>query len=249
MSGISIIIFDQEQIHSSWLQEYLSGLGYITRDVVDNVGEALAAFYASEPDLVIINISKRDKTGPFEIARRISEDKINCKPIIFISDDNEDSVFETARKFKPSAYYIKPFDKYLVKYGVALAVGSVGLISKIQPDINIDKGIINSENLFIRKTKKIIKVPLSEIQYIEVESKYSTLYTSIGKFLIRISLTELMDKLPKNTFIKVHRNYIVNLNSIVEFDYNECTVHLKIGTVPMGKSFKNTISEQFMLLS
>jgi len=248
MPGINILIYDIDIRHAAGLRENLSELGYYVQDVVDNAGEAVAAFYASEPDLVILNIDVKDKYNAFEIAKKITEDKINSKPFIFISDDKNDSTFESAKKYKPCAYFIKPFDKYLIKYAIELACAGLNVQKTVQ-EKTIDGGIFNSDNLFIRKTKKIVKVPLSEIQYIEVESKYSTLFTNMGKFLIRLSLAELMEKLPQNTFIKVHRNYIVNMNYIVEFDYDECTVHLKTGSVPMGRTFKSTISEQLPMLS
>lgn len=246
---INILAFDTDPLHALSMKDQLIKLGYNLLDLVDNANDAVAALYASDPDLVIIEIGFKEKTNGFEIAKKIVEDNTNIKPIIFITDDKSDQIFELAKKYKPCTYFIKPFDKYLIKYAVELAVNKNPDSFKNAVEKNIDKGIINSDNLFIRKTKKIVKVPLNEIQYIEVESKYSTLHTNMGKFLIRISLIELMEKLPQNTFIRVHRNYIVNLNSIVEFDYDECTVHLKSGSIPMGRSFKNSIAEQLLMLS
>lgn len=246
---INILVLDTDPLHAAGMKDQLITLGYNLVDVVDNATDAVAALYASDPDLAIIEIGMREKANGFELARKIMEESSNAKPIIFISDDKSDHIFELAKKYKPCAYFIKPFDKYLIKYAIELAVNKPPDIGKNSVEKNIDKGIINSDNLFIRKTKKIVKVPLTEIQYIEVESKYSTLHTNMGKFLIRISLVELMEKLPQNTFIRVHRNYIVNLNYIVEFDYDECTVHLKSGSIAMGRSFKSSIEEQLLMLS
>jgi DNA-binding LytR/AlgR family response regulator len=247
--GINILVLDSDTLHAQSLKDQLIKLGYNLQDLVDNATDAVAALYASDPDLVIIEVGLREKLNGFEVAKKVIEDNSNIKPIIFITDDKSDQTFEIAKRYKPCAYFIKPFDKYLIKYAVELAVNKSPDYSKNNIEKNIDRGIINSDNLFVRKTKKIVKVPLNEIQYIEVESKYSTLHTNMGKFLIRISLVELMEKLPQNTFIRVHRNYIVNLNSIVEFDYDECTVHLKSGLIPMGRSFKNSIAEQLPFLS
>jgi two-component system, LytTR family, response regulator len=247
--GINILVLDTDPVHASGMKEQLYKLGYNLLDLVDNATDAVAALYASDPDLVVIEVGFKEKASGFEVAKKIMEDSANIKPFIFIAEDNNEQLFEAAKKYKPCAYFIKPFDKYLIKYAVELAVNKNSDNNKNVIEKNIDKGIINSDNLFIKKTKKIVKVPLNEIQYIEVESKYSTLHTNMGKFLIRISLIELMEKLPQNTFIRVHRNYIVNLNSIVEFDYDECTVHLKSGSIPMGRSFKNSIAEQLLMLS
>lgn len=236
---INILVLDTDPVHAMSVKDLFIKLGYNLLDLVDNASDAVAALYASDPDLVIIEIGLKEKANGFEVAKKNMESGFNAKPVIFITDDKSDQMFELAKRYKPCAYFIKPFDKYLIKYAIELAVNKSSESPRNNLEKNIDKGIINSDNLFIRKTKKIVKVPLTEIQYIEVESKYSTLHTNMGKFLIRISLVELMEKLPANSFIRVHRNYIVNLNSIVEFDYDECTVHLKSGSVPMGRSYKN----------
>lgn len=252
MSGLSILLADNNPLHAAKLQNQLTGFGYNVIDVVDNVAEALAAFYASEPDLLIIDTTLKGGTSGFGIVEKINEDDLNNKPVIFVSSDNSDKTFEYAKKFHPCAYFLKPYDNYLIRYAIELAVNNNPSISKSMlplQDRNEDKGVFNSENLFIKKTKKIIKVPLKEVKYIEVEAKYSTVFTSVGKFLLRISLKELMDKLPGNLFLRVHRNYIVNMNAIVEFDFDEYTVNVAGVSIPVGRSFKNVITEQLLLLS
>jgi two-component system, LytTR family, response regulator len=250
MAEVNILVADGNPLHSSKLQTQLTELGYYVIDIVDNVPEGVLAFYASEPDLIIIDTVLKGGTSGFGIAEKIIEDELGAKPIIFISSDRSDQTFEKAKKYRPSAYFIKPFDNYLIRYAIELALQNNPAFNKpLPPDRTEDRGIFNSENLFIKKTKKIIKVPLKEVMYIEVESKYSTLFTSLGKFLLRISLKELMEKLPQNLFIRVHRNYIVNLNAIVEFDFDEYTVHVGSSTIPVGRSFKNIIMEQLLLLS
>jgi DNA-binding LytR/AlgR family response regulator len=252
MNGVNILLADSNPLHAVKLQHHLIELGYHVIDIVDNVSEALAAFYASEPDLLIIDTILKGGTSGLLFAEKITEDDLNCKPIIFVSSDKSDQMFESAKKYHPCAYFIKPFDNYLIKYAVELAVSNNPSFSK--PVIPVaeraeDKGIFNSENLFIKKTKKIIKVPLKEVKYIEVESKYSTVFTSVGNFLLRISLKELMEKLPPNLFLRVHRNYIVNLNAIIEFDFDDYTVNVGNTSIPIGRSFKNIITEQLLLLS
>jgi len=112
-----------------------------------------------------------------------------------------------------------------------------------------DTGIIIHDILFVKKNKRIVKVPLADISYIEVESKYSTLVTVEGKFIVRISLKDLLDKLPKNLFLRVHRNYIVNVKNIIEFDIEEYTVHLSNCVIPLGRSYRTDIVNLLPFLS
>ena len=249
MSGIGILIIDNDNLHAIKLREQLIELGYNVLDIIYNPREALAAYYASEPDLVIINTFIEHNLDGVEIAEKICNDDPNPKPIIFTTLDKSQQTFERAKRIKPCAYLLKPFDKYLIKYAIELALFTFSESPKQPVEKNFEKGVFDKESLYIKKTKKVVRVPLKTIMYIEVESKYSTVFTKLGKFLIRISLNELMDLLPQNTFLRVHRNYIVNREAITEFDFEEYTVHVENISLPIGRSFKNAITDNMLLLS
>lgn len=249
MSGAGLLIIDKDNLHAIKLREQLTELGYNILDIIDNPREALAAYYASEPDLVIINTSIDNNLDGIEIAEKMCVDEIISKPIIFTTVDRSPQTFERAKKIKPCAYLIKPFDKYLIKYAIELALFTFPGGIKHSFEKNFDTGMFDKESLYIKKTKKVIRVPLKTILYIEVESKYSTVFTKLGKFLIRISLNELMELLPQSIFLRVHRNYIVNREAITEFDFEEYTVHVENISLPIGRSFKNSITENMLLLS
>jgi len=249
MSGAGLLIIDKDNLHAIKLREQLTELGYNTLDIIDNPREALAAYYASEPDLVIINTTIEHNIDGVEIAEKICNDNACSEPIIFTTIDNSPQTFERAKRIKPCAYLIKPFDKYIIKYAIELALFTFSGGVKHVPEKNLETGVFEKESLYIKKTKKVIRVPLKTILYIEVESKYSTVFTKLGKFLIRISLNELMELLPQNIFLRVHRNYIVNREEITEFDFEEYTVHVENISLPIGRSFKNSITENMLLLS
>lgn len=249
MSGAGILIIDNDSLHAVKLKEQLVELGYNVLDIIDNPREALPAYYASEPDLVIINTVIEHNIDGVEIAEKICGDDTNPKPIIFTTLDKNPQTFERAKRLKPCAYLIKPYDKYIIKYTIELALFSFTGSTKHNAEKNFEKGVFDKESLYIKKTKKVVRVPLKTILYIEVESKYSTVITKLGKFLIRISLNELMDLLPQDRFLRVHRNYIVNREAITEFDFEEYTVHVENISLPIGRSFKNAITDNMLLLS
>ena len=249
MSRVNILIIEDEPYYASQFHTGLDDLSYNIIDVVDDANQALAAYYATEPDVVIINIKIRGRVSGLEIAEKISGDELNSKPIIFITDDQNLQTFQKAKRFRPVAYILKPFDIFSVKCAIELALNSYPQVQEESLQKKVDTGVIIQDILFVRKNKKVVKVPLADISYIEVESKYSTLVTAEGKFIVRISLKELLDKLPKNLFLRVHRNYIVNIINIVEFDFEEYTVHLKNFVIPIGRSYRNEIVTLLPFLS
>ncbi len=250
MGQINILIIDSDEVFSSKLKFGLEQLNYNIVDIIDEDQNALPAFYATEPEIVIVSVNLKGSISGIEIAQRIYNDSLNSKPVIFISDDESENNFNEAKLSYPSAYLIKPFSLSSMKYAIDLALQNFGT-SMVDTSIKRRESaeVLNTKHLFVRKSKKIIKVPISEILYIEVESKYSTLITHQGKFILRISLKDLIDKLPKEMFVRIHRNYIINIDRITEFDLEEYTVHLPDKSLPLGRKYKNYLVEQLQFLS
>lgn len=105
-----------------------------------------------------------------------------------------------------------------------------------------------SNILFVKKMQNIVKVPVETIKYIEVASNYSTLSSAAGNFTIKQSLNELLKRLPQNEFVRVHKNYAVNLKEVTEFNFEEFTVRLNKKYLPIGKKYKNHIKESLNIL-
>ena len=249
MSQINILVVEDEPLHAAHLRMGLEQLGYNIIDIVDNGDDALAAFYATEPDIVLLDIKIRGQIDGIDIAHKIRNDETHARPVIFLTADKSQETFMRAKETHPSAFILKPFDKHSIQYAIELALVQFYKPNQQNEGGILEKGILDRENLFIKKSRKVVKVPIVDISYIEVESKYSTLVAKEGKFLIRISLKDLIQKLPYNLFIRVHRNYLVNIREIVEFDFEEYTVRLNDKVLPVGRTYRNTINEQLLLLS
>ncbi|MFA8343617.1 MAG: LytR/AlgR family response regulator transcription factor [Rhodothermaceae bacterium] len=249
MTKIDILILEDEPLHAIKLQRDLRELGYNVIDVVDNADDFFTAFHATEPDLAILDIRINDSIDGIEIAKKICEDDSLSRPFIFLTSDNSLETFERAKTTKPCAFLVKPFDKFSLQCTIELAIvqHSTGKSNKAAEVIS--NGIINRDNIFVKKNKKVVKVSLQNIIYIEVESKYCTVFAEEGKFLLRMSLKDLIHKLPENLFIRTHRNYLVNINEIIEFDFDDYICRVKIKDVPVGRSYRHTINEQLMMLS
>jgi two-component system LytT family response regulator len=93
-----------------------------------------------------------------------------------------------------------------------------------------------STDLFVKVGTRTIKVDFDEVLYIEALSTYSVLVTATHKHIIYLTLKNLVERLPFDHFLRVHRSYIVNMQRLeaVE-DYM-----LKLGPyeVPVGKSYQ-----------
>lgn len=93
--------------------------------------------------------------------------------------------------------------------------------------------------VYFRVERKMQKVMLDEILYIESMKDYIKIYTRNGMMITKqfISTTEAM--LPDKEFVRCHRSYIVSLKHVRSFT-NEL---LEIGKtqIPIGKLFRNEV--------
>lgn len=79
----------------------------------------------------------------------------------------------------------------------------------------------NDDFLFIKSEYKIIRVKISEIKYIEGMREYIRIHLTNEKPIMTLLSMKAMDKqLENNSFMRVHRSYIVNLNKISTIERN-----------------------------
>ena len=54
-------------------------------------------------------------------------------------------------------------------------------------------------------------------------------------------LKDLLDKLPREDFIQVHRSFVVRKSAIEEVNIGEQTIRVEEKTIPIGKTYKEQL--------
>src|SRR5690606_41247485 len=89
----------------------------------------------------------------------------------------------------------------------------------------------------IRADYKLYKVDYSEILYIESLDDYIQIYlNSKSKIIARMSMKNIIEKLPSEMFIRIHRSYIIP-TARVQSIKNKQIVLPEI-TLPVGETFQ-----------
>jgi DNA-binding LytR/AlgR family response regulator len=101
----------------------------------------------------------------------------------------------------------------------------------------------NSEDAFIyvKENKKVLKVHLNEILYMEGLSEYVQIYCKDKKIITKNSMTNMANKLPDKEFMRIHKSFIVSLSKIRAF--TSSTVEIPGKEIPIGRSYKNSVIE------
>jgi len=99
--------------------------------------------------------------------------------------------------------------------------------------------------LYFRTDRKMVKVMINEIVYIEGMKNYIKIVMDKGTIITKNSMAAAEAMLPADEFIRVHRSYIVLKSKIKSF-----TAELiEIGNmeIPIGKLFKNEVMKSLSL--
>jgi DNA-binding LytR/AlgR family response regulator len=128
-------------------------------------------------------------------------------------------------------YLVKPFSFERFLKGVNKA------LEKLEREGGAVSPAVSS--IFIKSDKKVYKVNLDDILYLESLDDYVKVVTGSGHYLVHDTLKSLLEELPATRFMRVHKSYIIANNKIVFIEGN----YLRIGEkdIPIGASYREEV--------
>lgn len=242
---IKVLIVEGEEAYADTLEMLVDGLGYAVSGIVDNGEEALSHFRRYPLDLVLLDINIRGSLSGVELARKMQQSRPT--PIIFVTAQRDRTHFEEASDTLAAAFLLKPFAFEQLQLSVELAMKQANI--RIPEGANqAREGLLADDSVFIKDRNQLIKIRLSEIQWVGVEDKYSILYCSKRKILLRQALKDLFIKVRAHGFVQVHRSALVNLKHLNHIDTALSVVQVGEHQVPLGKTYRELLMEQLPLL-
>lgn len=138
-------------------------------------------------------------------------------------------------------YLVKPvkFERFLKavsKYSQLIARPSQEIIAE-------KPSVADEMYIYFNVNKEMVKVFLKDILYIESIKDYIKVITT-GKTIVTYQrITYIEQKLPENSFIRIHKSFIVSLHNITSFKGDIVQIgHLKI---PIGRFYKKKFVDFF----
>ena len=93
--------------------------------------------------------------------------------------------------------------------------------------------------IFFRSDKKIHKVDLESILYIEAIGDYMKVITDAGQLIINETMKNLQEELPAGSFIRVHKSFIISRSKIKYIEGNYVQIENK--SIPIGATYRNEV--------
>lgn len=93
--------------------------------------------------------------------------------------------------------------------------------------------------VYFRVDRKMIKVMLGDILYIESMKDYVKIITPASKIVTKQSISSVEEMLPEPDFIRTHRSFIVSVQKITS--YTQELLEVDKTEIPIGKLYRNEV--------
>src|SRR5579862_356419 len=199
-----------------------------------NAVEALAMLRQNQIDLLFLDIQMPQILGTDFVRTLKNPPKV---------------IFTTAfRKFAVEGFELDAVD-YLLKpisFERFLKAVNKVLQTEIQsPDSAYHSADTLAESsgncLYVRANRKMVKILLNDILYIEGLNDYIKIIASAKTIVTKHLLSSLEETLPKDAFIRIHRSFIIAVNKIDSYDAD--TIQIGEKELPIGRLFKHDVNK------
>lgn len=250
---VNILIVEDEMLLAEDIKLRLERLGYRVVAYVPSVQHALEQLKDHpEIDLALLDISLKGKMDGIDLAKVINS--MYRIPFIFLTSHADRALVERAKEVRPCAYMLKPFNDREIAINVELALANFSnKRAESMPGVQRnnfqqeENQVLNiNQSLFLKKDHHFQRVALKDIILLEADNNYTTVYTNKDRYIYSTVLKKMEEKLPGNSFLRVHRSYVVNIEAITGFEGNILFVGDK--QVPVSKQYKVAVFKIFNTL-
>ncbi len=100
----------------------------------------------------------------------------------------------------------------------------------------------------VRKLRREFLVAASDIAWVQAQGNYVGLHVNGHDYLLRATLTEFIQQLDPERFVRVHRSHVVNLDQVAEIeplDSGDARLHLRDGAiVPCSRRYRDAMGQR-----
>lgn len=228
------LIVDDEPLAINVVVRYLEG--FQDFEVVDTCQNALDAFNVLDKkpvDVIFLDINMPTMSG-LDLIRNLKN-----PPLVVITT--------AFREYAIDSFDLEVID-YLVKpFSLDRFMNTIGRVKKrltpaASPVVSeTPRGTNSPEHVFFKVDKRMVKVMLDDIIYIESLKDYVRIKTTTESLINHNNLVSITEYLPEQKFIRIHRSYIIALNKVKAIEGNCVEIGGKL--LPIGRNYQKTVKK------
>jgi len=229
MTNINCIIADDEVLARNVIINHIRKLDNLSVAATCANGlEVFSALKSVHADLLFLDIQMPELTG-IELLRTLKN-----PPAVIITTAYSEFAVE-GYELNVIDYLLKPisFERFLKaidKFETRMNPPGTMEKAAATDDKNPNEGFI-----YVKSDKKMVRIMLKDILFIEGLKDYVKIHTESGQVITHQTLTYFEEKLAADRFIRVHRSYIVSTNRINAYAANQLEIGKKI--IPIGITY------------
>jgi len=230
---LKCIIIEDEPVARKVLQEFIEEIDFLElRGYAENPLKAMPLLDGHDIDIVFLDINMPKING----IDFLKSYKTNARIIITTAYP----VYAVeAYGLDVLDYLVKPvsFDRFLKACNKVKDLSAV----KNTTPVNNNK---STDHFFIKCENQIEKVFYNDLLYAEAMMNYVMLYTTAKKMMVYITMKGLEEQLPLETFIKVHKSFIVNIGKIKSIEGN--ILHVGNEKIAISQNLREKVINQII---
>ncbi|MRI01189.1 response regulator [Kriegella sp. EG-1] len=232
---MNCIIIDDEPLAIEVLENYCENIDFLNLlSCYTNSLEAISTIKEKKIDLIFCDIEMPQISG-IDFIRSLD----NRPLFIFTTAYSQYAV----EGFNLNAvdYLVKPIPYHRFIKAVSRAKELLTLKEKpITGNVFSSHGEVNETQkfIFVKSEYESIKISLDEIEYIQGLKDYLKIHirNTNKAVLTLMNFKEILDRLPSNQFLRVHKSFIVNVEYIKTVQRNKIVINDV--RIPIGESYK-----------
>ena len=239
MNSIKCLAIDDEPLALQKLSNYVKKTPYLQL-----LGACQSALEAKEImqkewiDAIFIDINMPDLNG-MEFVKQMDR-----PPMVVFTTAYSEYALEG---FKVDAvdYLLKPFGLQDFLRAAQKVRHRYELENPAPPTNPNEEAVgIDADAMYLKSDYKTVRINISDIRYVEGMSEYLKIYLEGEKkpLIVLLSMKRLEERLPSNTFMRIHRSYIINLKKIREVNKNRVVLG-EDAYLPIGDLYKENFND------
>ena len=193
-----------------------------------NAPSALDFLKTNEVDLIFLDIEMPMVTG-LEFAEMLPKKSL----IIFTTAYSQYAL--KSYELEAVDYLLKPIDAKRLEKAIEKAILYTELLSKDTVKNTVESN--TADFLFIKADRRFYKISFSDIKFVEGLKDYVVIHTRQQKLITAMNLKTIHQKISRETFLRVSKSYVVNLDFIDSFDNH--TIYIDEFEIPIGEVYRS----------
>lgn len=226
------LIVDDEPLAINVIKKHLSQLeNYEIVGTAESAIEAYNILNDHKVDLIFLDINMTGLNGIDFIKT------LEVKPSIIMTT--------AYREYAVESFELDVID-YLVKpIAFPRFMKALNKFNKLASLTNTeDSGDGEGDYIFLKVDKKMIRVPLDQILYIESLKDYVRVKTVYEELITHHNLSSITALLPGNKFFRIHKSYTIAIDKVKTLEGN--TVEVGGKKLPIGRNYQKEIRQEIL---